>query len=404
MKDPDKEGEKMIKYEKILQKANELRRTIIDWRRDFHQHPEIGLRTFDTARKVEKSLKELGIETRMLANGAGVRGYLKGGAPGKTFALRADIDALPLQEEADVPYKSMNPGVMHGCGHDAHTAMLLGAATILSGLREELRGNVVLVFQPAEETGEGAKAMVEDGVLEGVDAIFGIHVSTTFDSGALGYRIGPIMAAGDFFDVKITGKGGHGALPHEAIDPIVIAANAISALQTIVSREVSPLESAVISICKMEAGKGAYNVIPDFATFGGTLRSQDPGMREYLPKRVREILDGIVPAMRGSYEFNLMRRFPPTINDEKMISFVAKVSRELLGEEKVFEMKPMMGSEDFSCYLEKVPGAFVFLGVKNKEKGTIYPHHHPRFDVDEEILPIGTALEVATAMEYLQGT
>lgn len=393
----------MTQHEKILQKAGDLKQTIIDLRRDFHQHPEVGLRTFDTAGKVEKFLKELGIETKLLTNGAGVHGYLKGGSPGKTFALRADIDALPLQEENDVPYKSANPGVMHGCGHDAHTAMLLGAAMILSEWKNELKGNVVFVFQPAEETGEGAKAMVEEGVLEGVDAIFGIHVSSTFDSGTLGYRIGPLMAAGDFFDVKITGKGGHGALPHEAIDPIVIAVNAINALQTIVSREVSPLESAVISICKMEAGKGAYNVIPDSATFGGTLRSQTPEMREYLPKRVKDILDGIVPAMRGRYEFNLMHRFPPTINDEKMISFVVRISREMLGEEKVFEMKPMMGSEDFSYYLERIPGAFAFFGVKNTGKGIIYPHHHPRFDVDEEMLPIGTALDVAVAMEYLQG-
>jgi amidohydrolase len=394
----------MSQYEKILQRTKELKQAVIDLRRDFHQHPEVGLRTFETAGKVEKFLKGLGMETRMLVNGAGVRGFLKGGAPGKTIALRADIDALPLQEENDVPYKSINPGVMHGCGHDAHTAMLLGAAKILSERKKEVKGNIVFVFQPAEETGEGAKAMVEEGVLEGVDAIFGIHVSTTFDSGTLGYRIGPLMAAGDFFDVRITGKGGHGALPHEAIDPIVIATNAINALQTIVSREVSPLESAVISICKMEAGKGAYNVIPDSASFGGTLRSQTPEMRAYLPRRVKEILDGIVPALRGTYEFNLMERFPPTINDEKMISFAIGIWKEILGTEKVFEMKPMMGSEDFSCYLQKVPGAFAFFGVKNTERGLIYPHHHPRFDIDEEMLPVGTALDVAVAMEYLKGT
>jgi len=393
----------MNKHEKILEKAKELKQTIVDLRRDFHQHPEVALQTFHTARKVEGFLKQLGLETRMLANGTGVRGYLKGGSPGKTFALRADIDALPLQEETEVPYKSVNPGVMHGCGHDAHTAMLLGAAKILCEWKKELRGNVVFIFQPAEETGEGAKKMLEDGALEGVDAIFGLHVSTTFDSGTLGYRFGPLMAAGDFFDVKITGKGGHGGLPNLAIDPVTITANAITALQTIVSREVDPLESAVISICKMEAGKGAYNVIPDFATFGGTIRSHNPELREYLPRRIKEILDGIVPGMRGSYEFNLMDRFPPTINDEKMTSFVVRVSREMLGEEKVFEMKPMMGSEDFSCYLQKVPGTFVFFGVKNTEKGIIYPHHHPRFDIDEEMLPIGTALEVAVALEYLQG-
>jgi len=393
----------MNRHERILQRAKELNQTILDLRRDFHQHPEVGLQTFITASKVDRFLRELGMETRLLANGAGVSGLLKGASSGKTIALRADLDALPLQEETDLPYKSVVSGLMHGCGHDAHTAMLLGAAMILCEWKKDLRGNVAFIFQPAEETGEGAKAMVEDGVLEGVDAIFGLHVSSTFDRGTLGYRSGPLMAAGDFFDVKISGKGGHGGLPHEAVDPIVIAASAISALQSIVSREINPLESAVISICKIEAGKEAYNVIPDFATFGGTIRSQNADLREYLPRRIKEILDGIVPAMRGSYELHLMRRFPPTVNEEKMTSLVARAAREVLGEEKVFEMKPLMGSEDFPFYLQRVPGSFVFFGVKNTEKGILYPHHHPRFDIDEEVLPLGAAIDVAVALEYLQG-
>ena len=187
-----------------------------------------------------------------------------------------------------------------------------------------------------------------------------------------------------------------------AIDPIVIAANAITTLQTIVSREVDPLESAVVSICKMEAGKGAYNVIPDSATFGGTIRSHSPELREYLPKRIKEILNGAIPAMRGTYEFNLMSKFPATINNEEMTAFVAGIAQDLLGKDKVVQMKPMMGSEDFSYYLQKVPGTFVFLGVENKEKGIIYPQHHPKYELDEDILPLGTALHLAVAMEYLQ--
>jgi amidohydrolase len=399
----EQDGAGMGKYEKVLKRAEEMKETLVQLRRDFHQHPEVGLRTFGTGSKIEKFLKELGLETGMLVNGAGVRGVLRGKVSGKAFALRADIDALPLQEENEIPYKSLIPGVMHGCGHDAHTAMLLGAAAILSELKNELEGNVVFLFQPGEETGEGAKAMVEEGALEGVDAIFGVHVSTTFDSGTLGYRSGPLMAAGDFFDVKITGKGGHGALPHEAIDPIVISANAINALQTIISREVSPLESAVLSICKMEAGKGAYNVIPDFAVFGGTIRSSSHELRKSIPRRIKEILDGVVPSLRGGYEFNLMERFPPTLNDEKMTSLVAGVARELLGREKVSEIKPMMASEDFSCYLQGVPGTFVFLGVNKRERETVFPHHHPRFNIDEGVLPFGTALEVAVTMQYLKG-
>jgi amidohydrolase len=392
----------MRKYSDILKKVEELKQSIIDLRRDFHQHPELGLQEFNTAKKVEGVLKGLGIETKMLVKGTGVRGYLKGSRPGKTIALRADMDALPIQEETDVTYKSQNKSVMHACGHDAHMAMLLAAAMILSEKRGELPGNVVFIFQPAEEIGAGAKAMVEEGVLEGVDRIFGLHVYSTLPFGTLNYRPGALMAAGDFFDVKITGRGGHGAQPHLTIDPIVIAANAINALQTIVSREVDPLESAVVSICKMNAGE-AYNVVPETVTFGGTIRSHKPELRESLPKRVKEILEGVVSGMRGSYEFNLMSKFPATINDEKMTAFVVRVAREILGEDQLLLMKPLMGSEDFSFYLQKIPGTFVFLGVENKGKGILYPQHHPKFDIDEDILPIGTTLHVAVALEYLKG-
>jgi amidohydrolase len=392
----------MKKYETVLSKAQQLKQKLIELRRDFHQHPELGLREVNTAEKVGGVLKGLGIETKMLVHGTGVRGFLKGAMSGKTIALRADMDALPIQEETDVPYKSQNKGVMHACGHDAHIAMLLGAAMILSERKDGLKGNVVFIFQPAEEIGVGAKAMVEEEVLEGVDSIFGLHVYSTLPLGTFNYRPGALMAAGDFFDVKITGKGGHGGLPHLTVDPIVVAVNAINAIQTIVSREVDPLESAVVSICKMEAGE-AYNVIPETATFGGTIRSHKPELRESLPKRVKEILDGVVSGMRGSYEFNLMSKFPATINDEKMTAFAVNVAKEILGGDKILLMKPLMGSEDFSFYLQKIPGTFAFLGVENKEKGIIYPQHHPKYEIDEDILPIGTTFHVAVALEYLKG-
>jgi amidohydrolase len=391
---------KLNNYESILQKAREAEPKIIEWRRYFHENPELALKEFKTAQKVDQELRNLGIETKVMAGGIGVRGYLKGGKPGKTIALRADIDALPMPEETDVPYKSKTPGLMHACGHDAHTAMLLGAAQILAAEKKELYGNVVFIFQPAEETGEGAKKMVEEGVLDQVDGIFGIHISTLFPIGTVNYRTGPLMAAGDFFDVKISGKGGHGAGPHLAVDPIAIAAQAMAAIQTIVGREIDPLESAVVSICKMQAGE-AYNIIPGFATFGGTLRSHSRELRDYLPKRVEEIVKGVVAGMRGSYEFTLHKRFPLTSNDETMTAFAIKIAEELLGPEKVSQMKPLMGSEDFAYYLEKVPGTFIFLGVKNEAKGIIYPHHHPKFDVDEEALPKGAALYVAVAEEFL---
>jgi amidohydrolase len=392
----------MKKYVDILKKAEGLKQKIVELRRDFHQHPELGLQEFDTAKKVERILKGLGIQTKMLVNGTGVYGYLKGSKPGKTIALRADMDALPVQEETEAPYKSLKDGVMHACGHDAHTAMLLGAAMILSERKGELKGNVVFIFQPAEETGGGAKAMMNERVLEGVDAIFAVHLYSSLPFGILGYNPGSLLAAGDFFDVKITGKGGHGGLPHLAVDPIVIAANVISALQTLVGREIDPLESAVVSVCKMNAGD-AYNVIPEIATLGGTIRSHKPELQEYLPRRVKEILEGVTSAMRADYEFNLMSRFPATINDKAMTDFIVSVAKEILGQDKLQLMKPLMGSEDFSFYLQKIPGTYIFLGVENKEKGIIYPHHHPKFDIDEDILPTGTALHGAVALEYLKG-
>ena len=391
----------MKKYEAILSKAEQLKQKLIDLRRDFHRHPELGLKEFNTAKKVEEVLQALSLETKLFVNGTGVRGFLKGTKPGKTIALRADMDALPIQEETALPYQSQNKGVMHACGHDAHTAMLLGAAMILSEKKGELKGNVVFIFQPAEEIGAGAKAMVEERILEGVDSVFGLHVYSMLPFGTLNYSPGALMAAGDFFDVKITGRGGHGAQPHLTVDPIVIATNAINAIQTIVSREVDPLESAVVSICKMEAGE-AYNVIPETATFGGTIRSHKPELREFIPKRVKEILDGVVLGMRGNYEFNLMSKFPATITDEQMTAFVVNVAKEILGEDKISMMKPLMGSEDFSFYLQKIPGTFAFLGVENKEKGIIYPQHHPKYNIDEDILPIGAALHVAVAREYLK--
>jgi amidohydrolase len=389
------------RYERILKKANEEKQGIIDLRRDFHRHPEAAFREFATAKKVEKILDGAGLETRMLVNGTGVVGRLRAGDGRKTIALRADMDALPVQEEGDHAYKSISPGVMHACGHDAHTAMLLCAAMILAEWKKDLRGDVVFLFQPAEETGEGAKKMVEEGALDGVDRIVGVHVSSSIPSGKIGCHSGPFMAGGDFFDATITGKGGHGGMPHLTVDPVTMAANAIVALQTIVSRETDPLESAVMSICKLESGPGTYNIIPNAVRFGGTLRYLKPELGESLPRRVESILDGVVSAMRGRCDFNLMRRFPLTVNDGEMTAFVETVARQLLGEEKVFDMPPLMGSEDFSCYLQKIPGTFVFLGTGNGE-ATSFPHHHPRFDIDENALPAGTALHVALAMEWLE--
>ena len=392
----------MNDFSSILEKATNLKQKIIELRREFHQHPEVALKEFHAAKTLKDVLGGLGIETHLLVDGAGVRGHLTGSHSGKTIALRADTDALPMQEESDVPYRSRIAGCMHACGHDAHMAMLLGAAMILSEMSAELPGNVVFIFQPAEETGEGAKRMVEEGVLADVDSIFGLHVASPLPAGVVGYRPGPFMAAGDFFHARIVGKGGHGGMPHLAVDPIPMAAQFINGLQTIVSRETDPLESAVVSVCSVEAGMGAYNVLPDAVALRGTIRYLNPDFGPDLSKRVRTILEGVTSSMRGSFEFKLMNRFPATINDEDMTAFVAGIAGKLLGKAQTLEMKPLLGSEDFSYYLQKVPGTFVFLGIENKDKGIVYPHHHPKFDVDEDVLPTGAALHAAVAAEYLR--
>jgi amidohydrolase len=245
--------------------------------------------------------------------------------------------------------------------------------------------------------------MVAEDVLAEVDSIFGLHVASALPAGVVGYKAGPFMAAGDFFHARIIGKGGHGGMPHLAVDPIPMTAQIVNGLQTIVSRETDPLESAVVSVCSLEAGKGAYNVLPDAVDLRGTIRYLNQSFGPELTQRVRGILEGVTSAMRGSFEFNLMNRFPATVNDEEMTTFVAGVAAKLLGKTQTLEMKPLLGSEDFSYYLQEVPGTLVFLGIENKEKGIMYPHHHPKFDLDEDVLPTGAALHVAVAMEYLRG-
>jgi amidohydrolase len=243
--------------------------------------------------------------------------------------------------------------------------------------------------------------MVAEGVLADVDSVFGMHVAAALPAGVVGHRAGPFMAAGDFFHARVIGKGGHGGMPHLAVDPIPMAAQFINGVQSIVSRETDPLESAVVSVCSLEAGKGAYNVLPDAVDLRGTIRYLNPEFGASLSKRVRSMLEGVTSSMRGGSEFNVMNRFPPTVNDEEMTAFVVGIAEKLFGKGQILEMKPLLGSEDFSYYLQEVPGTLVFLGVENKEKGIVYPHHHPKFDLDEDVLPAGAALYAAVALEYL---
>ncbi|QDA32325.1 amidohydrolase [Thermococcus indicus] len=378
-----------------VSEAKRIEKEIITWRRDFHMHPELKYQEERTSGIVEEHLREWGYRIKRV--GTGIIADIGEGE--KTIALRADMDALPIQEENDVPYKSRVPGKMHACGHDAHTAMLLGTAKIISEHIDEFNGRVRLIFQPAEEGGNGAVKMIEGGALEGVNAIFGFHVWMDLPSGVIGIREGPFLAGAGIFGGEIIGKGGHGASPHETIDPVPILAETVLAFQTIVSRNVDPIETGVVSVTAVKAGE-AFNVIPERAEFKGTFRFFKPEIGELIKRRMEEILDGITRAHGARYNLSIEELTLPTINDKEMAGFALKVAEKLRLRWR--EVRPTMGAEDFAFYLQKVPGAFLALGIRNEEKGIIYPHHHPKFDVDEDVLYLGTAMEAALAFDFLR--
>ncbi|MFA4701216.1 carboxypeptidase CpsA [Pyrococcus kukulkanii] len=379
----------------IIEKAKELEDYIIKMRREFHMYPELKYEEVRTSKIIKEELEKLGYEVIRTAE-TGVIGVLKKGE-GKTVALRADIDALPIQEENDVPYKSKVPGKMHACGHDAHAAMLLGAARILREIPFE--GTIKLIFQPAEEGGLGAKKIVDEGHLDDVDAIFGIHVWADLPSGVIGIKPGPLLASADAFKVTIKGKGGHGAYPHYTVDPVAIAVELVNGYYKIPVREIDPLEPVVISVTSIKAGT-TFNVIPEEAEILGTIRAFNEDVRNFIIERMQKITEEYAEAMRGSAEFALtMGHIPPTVNDEKLAEFARRVLSPL-GE--IVEPKPSLGAEDFAFYMTKAPGLFVLLGIRNEEKGIVYPHHHPKFDVDEAVLWKGAAIHSLLAIEYLK--
>lgn len=390
----------MYLEERIIGRAKELESYVIDKRRDFHRHPELRFEELRTSSIVEEELRKLGYDVTKAAQ-TGVIGLLSGKGNGKTIALRADMDALPIVEENDTPYKSEVPGKMHACGHDAHTAMLLGAAKILSEIKEQLAGKVKLIFQPAEEGGAGAKAVLDEGHLDDVNAIFGIHVWAHLPSGVIATRKGPFMASSDGYIIKINGKGGHAASPHLAIDPTNPATDIYNALQKIVSRYVNPLHPVVISTPVMKGSQG-YNVIPDEVEIMGTLRTFDMELRDRIIRKIEDIVKYYSKAWDCEGTFELFRvSYPPTVNAPEMADFVAEVAKPI---GPVVEAEMTMGAEDFAFYLQKVKGAFIFLGIRNEEKGITYPHHHPKFDVDEGVLWKGVALYSLLAYKYLGGS
>ncbi len=370
-------------------------------RRDFHQYPELSFQEVRTPQKIAEYYERLGLEFRSGVGGRGVVARLKGGAPGKTVALRADFDALPIQDEKEVEYKSKVEGVMHACGHDAHTAQLMVLARVLSQHRQQINGDIVFIHQFAEEVPPGgAKPMIEDGCLDGVDAIFGTHLWSNFPLGKVGIRGGYLMAAMDRFDIEITGKGGHGAAPHETIDSIVTASQILNQLQTIVSRNVNPVDSAVVTVGEFHGGT-AFNVIAEKTRMSGTARSFKDEVRDLLENRVRRIVASTCEGAEASGVVHYERGYPALWNHPEETEYVKKCAEAIVGAEGMFEMEPVMGGEDFAYYLREVPGAFFFTGARNEEKGAKYPHHHPRFDIDERSMVVAAKILASVAINYL---
>lgn len=392
----------MLKNE-ILSMASEIQEKLVEIRREIHMYPELGLEETKTGKLVAEVLKSLGLEVQTGVGQTGVVGLLKGKGPGKTILLRADMDCLAMQELNDVPYKSKVEGKMHACGHDSHTTWLLGAAMILSKLKDQFNGNIKFVFQPAEEGQGGAERMIKDGVLENpkVDFALGAHVWPIVNSGQVGVKKGSLMAAPDMFDLRIIGKGGHAAEPHNTIDPIALGVQVYTAFQTIVSRKINPIEPLVISITKFNAGT-AHNIIPNHVDIVGSVRSLTPEMRAYVPVEMEKLIKGIVESNGGTYDFNYTPYYPPVINDDVAVDVVSEAVSVILGQENLVELaNPTMGGEDFSYFLEKVSGAFYVVGTKNEAKGIVNGLHHPKFNIDEDILSKASAVMAESALLYL---
>lgn len=389
----------------IIKEVKAIEKDIINWRRDLHQIPEIGLDLPKTVNYVCEELDKMGIEYYTLVNGNAIVGLIKGTEEGNTIGLRADMDGLPIQEETGLSFSSTNNN-MHACGHDAHTAILLGAAKVLNNNRDKFKGNIKLLFQPAEESPGGAMPMIQEGALENpkVHAVMGLHVgkiSEDIPKGNIGICYGNLMAAADIINIKIIGKGAHGAYPELSVDPIVVAAELIMSLQTIISRETKSTDPAVLSICKIQGGTN-HNIIPDFVELKGTVRTLNNETRNRIAKRIEEITKGITEAHGASYEYTYDFKYPPVINDRDFTVDFVESAKKILPEEEITEITiPIMGGEDMSYFLEKVPGTFFFLTNLKEVDGLYYGHHNSKFDIDEQLFWKGSSLLVQAAIDYL---
>ena len=379
--------------------AQDQKDVLIQTRRDLHQIPETAYTEKKTSEYVTDYLKREGLSVQTGIATYGAVGILETGKPGKTLLFRADMDALPLAEKTDLPFASTHEGVMHACGHDAHMAMVLGAATLLTQLQSDLNGNIKFLFQPAEEGPGGAKPMIEAGVLENptVDHCFGCHLWPSLSQGSIGVKAGPLMAAMDRFDLKIVGRGGHGAMPHLCVDALEVGTQVVNALQRISSRHMNPLSPTVVTVGSFHAGT-EFNIIPGEAELSGTTRTFDRAIWASWPERLEKIIDGVCQSMDATYELKFEQGYPPIVNDADMADLVKTCAAEVVGESQVMEPEPTMGGEDMSYFLEETKGCFFFLGT-GRDGDT--PIHNPEFDFNEDILPLGVETFCRIAYELL---
>jgi len=389
----------------MRREADELLPKLVEWRRDFHRHPELGFQEVRTAGIVAAHLQELGLE---VSTGVGKTGVIAMVEPDdlpddcETVLLRFDMDALPIHEETGLPYASQNAGVMHACGHDGHTAIGMGVAQLLTRHRNELPGRVKLVFQPAEEGLGGAMAMISDGALEEPQpaAAYGLHLWSRLPYNQVVVQPGPLWAAADMFTLTVHGKGGHGATPHDTVDATLVASQLVVALQTIVSRNANPSDTVVVTVASFQSGN-AGNVISERAVLEGTIRSFVPEVRDLLLRRFEEICTGVCQAFGASYEFEMHSCVPATINSEAGARVMEGIAREVVGEQNVAQIAPMMVGEDMAEFLNRAPGCFVLVGAANPEEGFYSPHHSPSFDFEESVMPTGVSLLAQAAFSQL---
>ena len=384
----------------LLEVPAPVARDVIALCRDFHAHPELGFEEVRTAGIVAERLKSLGYEVRTGVGQTGVLGILRTKRSGRTILLRADMDCLPIHERSGVEFASTNPGKMHACGHDGHTAMLLGAAQMIMERRDLVHGTIVLCFQPAEEGKGGARAMIEDGALDEVDRVYGLHLTSLYPTGQVLVRPGPVMASSDSIEVTIRGRGGHGAAPHQTVDPILTSAYFITQVQSVVSRNVDPTEPSVVTIGAVHGGT-IHNVIPDHVELLGTVRAFSEAERAAMKPRIERVLSGCCDAQGAAYDYHYIDRYPVTVNNAHEAAYVHDLAVRTVGERRLGDLSQTMGAEDFSFMLQRLPGCFFFIGSQCDER-TAIPHHNARFAIDERCLVTGVQMMTALALDAPQ--